>query len=236
MANLLAGVVVAVPALPLTPVPVNSAAEPPPPSVPVRRGTTRVLRWVTLAFVVLLLGGLGWVLTGWGPGEESITSSLVNPVEAGPSAPGCVVAYQLTSPPGQPFAATVTVTNTGAALAPGWRLSYLTPRGADPAPGAVASEPRSPLGHGGSVQLSLTAATPAADAGTFQVNGQPCLAVSFPFTGAPAPAAPIAPDPVPAPLAQSSDTPAGQPKATRTHPSAANGNKNGKRASGSNPQ
>jgi serine/threonine-protein kinase len=229
MSNLLADVASAVPT---TPVQVP-AAEPPPASVPAQgRGAARVFRWVTAAFVVLLLGGFGWVLAGWGPGGDSITSSLVNPVEPGPPAPGCVVAYQLTSPPGQPFAATVTVTNTGTALPPGWRLSYHTPPGVDPAPSAVASEPRSPLGHGGSVQLSLTAATPAADAGTFQVNGHPCLAVSFPFAAEQAPTAPAGSDPVLAPVgqsdAQSSDAPTARPKPTKQpHSAAANDNRNG---------
>jgi hypothetical protein len=103
----------------------------------------------------------------------------------------------------------------------------------------VASEPRAPLGHGGSVQLNLTAATPAADSGTFQVNGQPCLAVSFPFAGppSPTPAVPVVPDPALASRAQLADASNTRPKATRPpHPSAANGNNNGKGASGDNPQ
>jgi serine/threonine-protein kinase len=235
MSNLLAGVASGVPTPAPEPVPTlpggGSTA-----AVPVQgRGAARVFRWVSAAFVVLLLAGLGWVLAGWGPGQDAITSALVNPVEPGPPAPGCVVAYQLTSPPGQPFAATVTVTNTGVSLPPGWRLSYHTPPGGDPAPNAVASEPRSPLGHGGSVQLSLTAATPATDAGTFQVNGQPCLAVSFPFTGAPAPTAPAGPDPVLAPLAQSqsSDASTARSKPTKQpHSSAAGDNGNGNGRSG----
>src|SRR6185369_8314251 len=94
----------------------------------------------------------------------------------------------------------------GVSLPLGWRLSYHTPPDGDPAPDAVASEPRSPLGHGGSVQLSLAAATPA-------------------------PTAPAGPDPVLAPLAQSqsSDASTARSKPTKQpHSSATGGNGNGR--------
>src|SRR5262245_17184865 len=180
LADLLAGAASGGPVVPYEP------SEPPARGAPatstqVHSGSTRVLRWVTAVFVVALLGGLGWVLTGWGPGDTSITYSLVNPADPSPQATVCVVAYQLTSGPGQPFAATVTVTNTGAPLASGWRLSYSTPTGSDPqlTSQRYVSDPGDPLDHGDSVQLSLAAATPVAATGSFAVNGERCLSVSF---------------------------------------------------------
>jgi hypothetical protein len=154
-------------------------------TAPIHTGSIRLLRWVTAGFAASLVVGLGWVLTGWGPGDTSVTAT-VRPATAGPVPPACVVAYQRTSAPGQPFAATATVTNTGQPLASGWRLSLAGRALTSQQYGdATASVAQNPLGHGESVPMSLTASAPAADPmpESFRVNGQPCLAVAFPFLG-----------------------------------------------------
>jgi serine/threonine-protein kinase len=154
-------------------------------SAPVQRRRTRTIRLVTAAFGVSLLGGLAWMMTGWGPGDTTVTPVPMNPPENRPAAPACVIAYRLASAPGQPFAATLTVTNTGQPLAPGWRLSFAMPTG-----GGSLSAQRfgdtmtSGLNHGDSVPLTITAPASVADPqpGSFRVNEQPCLAVPFPIT------------------------------------------------------
>ena len=212
MANLLADAALLGPVAPLLPGPAGEEAEltralrrPSRMSAPIHTGSIRLLRWVTAGFAATLVVGLGWVLTGWGPGSSSITSTAVDPVATGPTPPTCVIAYQLTSGPGQPFAATVTVTNTGQPLAPGWRLSLAgqplnSQRYGEAAPPAM----QSALDHGASVPMSLTATDPAPDPvpGSFRVNGQPCLSVSFPFTGTNS-------GPVPAVVAAGSDASGG---------------------------
>jgi hypothetical protein len=107
----------------------------------------------------------------------------VSPPATGPKGPACVIAYRLASGPGQPFAATLTVTNTGQSLAPGWRLSFALPAG----DGSLRSQRigdtmASALDHGDSVPLTITGPAAVADPqpGSFRVNEQPCLSVPFP--------------------------------------------------------
>ncbi|WP_027344371.1 serine/threonine-protein kinase [Hamadaea tsunoensis] len=161
-------------------------------------------RILGIAALVALIGAWSFVIVH-GAAPTAATGGT-------PPAAACHVAYQVTKDDGRAFAASVTVTNTGAQPLAGWRVAFGLPGGqrVDPAVGAqwteqdttVTSRPQpAGLDPAKAAQLDFAGAYAGSNPlpTRFTVNDQPCTATVLgvpgtrPIAGAPVQASTHAP-------------------------------------------
>jgi serine/threonine-protein kinase len=120
-------------------------------------------RWLMAGLAALVVGVVAGLSIGLGLHRDS---GAAPPAPVPVAGPGCSVSYQLTADDGNTYTAKIVTTNTGAALASGWRLDVQLPSGVSDglqlpqtwslAGSTLTSPAQEALDAGGSTQMTLS--------------------------------------------------------------------------------